>query len=318
MKKIKVKSNVLIKAVVAIGVVVVVALLLYRSGNIFNLRGYNVSMATSQKFDLMKKWLPVESDFIAIADIKRLGAMPSLARFFEDKFFRGDDLIVKSIRALINPEKMIGMIAMSITFDSVSGAPSFAVIVQGNLDKNLLDLISQELVKENAKLTFTALGEVKIYWQDGAEMPFAFTLPDSNHLIVGTKPYVESIAGGMQNDKNFQFKTVDSAFFGRVRSSERIKQILPPQVALLEEAVFYTDNAGKIRISIVLPDVEQANNLQAFLQGMKALYMLQLQENVAVQDVINEIVITIEGNTVIVEAPIEHLFSMASYGKLDK
>jgi hypothetical protein len=305
----KIKKTVWLKITLLVAALAVVAILLRLSSDTLHLLRYDPSLSTPQKFAMLNKWLPENVDLIAISDTHRLAAIPQLKNFLEDGLFKGDDTAIKTIRSLLGPQTKIGMIAMSAVLGDTGMPISFFVIVQGDFrEVNFVDVIKQELEKENVSLASQAIGGVAIYSQGGSEAPFAFAIPDRNHLIVGTKISMQQLfEKPSSKDRTFPFVTVDSPFFGFLKSSDRIKKVLPPQFVPLELANFWADDQRWLHISIDCSDIEQAQNLRMFLSGMKALYMLQGESNQAMLEALGTVLIGGDQNKVLVDAPLEGL-----------
>lgn len=310
MKKIKFKKSTLLKYTLLAAVFVVIAFLSYRFREHFI---YSNTFPTANKFAMLKNWISDDSDLIVIADIYRLTSIPAAAIFLRGDIFGVENAVVKAAGPLFSSGNVIGMMAMNADFGDETGLPQLVVVIQGDFTKrNFLGLIKEELDKENISLSSEKSGETTIYWQGEGEEPFAFAMPDKYHLIVGTKGSVkslidENLAG---RTKEFPFLKVNSPFFGALRSSDRIKRFLPPQVASLEVAKFATDDKGIIRVSMELPDDNQAENLKVFLQGMKALYLLQKEGENITEDIIDSINIGGEGDMVNLALPLENLLQM--------
>lgn len=308
------RKKLAVKIAVLAAILVAVAILLRLSGDTLRFIAYNPALSTAKKFEMLKNWLPENADLIAISDTHRLAAMPSLKNFLEEGLFKGSDTAIRTIRSLLGPQATIGMIAMSAILADTAAPISFFVIVQGDFrEVGFVDAIKQELAKENIQLVSQEVGGTSIYSQEGSEAPFAFAIPDRNHLIVGTKIAMQQLfEKPPAKERVFPFVTIDSPFFGFLKATDRIKKVLPPQFASLELANFWADDQRWLHISIECSDIEQAQNLRMFLSGMKALYMLQGESNKALTDALGSIVIGSEGNVVRVDAPLEQVPAMFS------
>lgn len=313
-KMAKIKKTAWLKITLLAAVLAAVAILIRISGDTFRIAPYDPSLATPKKLAMLKNWLPDGADFIAISDIHRLATMPALKGFLEEGLFKGDDTAIKTIHSLLDSQTKIGMIAMSAVIGDAGLPISFFVIVQGDFREiNFVEVIKQELEKESVPLVSQVTGGVSVYSQEGSETPFAFAIPDRNHLIVGTKIAMQQLfEKPPAKDKTFSFVTTDSPFFGYLKSSDRIKNVMPPQFASLELANFWADEQRRLHISIECSDVEQAQNLRMFLSGMKALYMLQGESNQSLIAALGSISISGEQNKVLVDAPLEQLPNMLS------
>ncbi|MFH1874584.1 MAG: hypothetical protein ABH859_05290 [Pseudomonadota bacterium] len=312
MKKIKITKKMLYKGLILSGILIIAAFLLFQASDSQRPNVFDGSITTAQKFDFLKKWVPDQAVFIAVADIQRLSATPYLKKFFEEGLLKGDDQTIVAIRSMLFGDDGLSMLVFSGDLGEEKAGPQFNIIVQDDfVQKEFLESVKQELAKQGASLDSDLVGKIRIYWQAGMEEPFAFSLPDKKHLLIGTKDSLIKILTNVDQEKNFDFETKDSSFFGRLTSSANLQQYLPPQIASLTLATFTTDDQGRIKISLYLPDMNQAKNLEMFLLGMKALYMLQMQNQQAEQEVFGAIAISSQNNVVIIEAPLEELIKVS-------
>lgn len=301
-------KNIAIKMAILVAILGMVAILLRTSSDTQRDEIYNAAMPTAQKYAMLKKWLSPDSDLIVVADTHRLAAIPALKDFIEEGLFKGSDTAIKAIRSLIGPETRIGM--LSLNANVKEAAPTMYVIVQGDFrEKEFADKVKEDLARENISLVSTEVGSYRLYSQGAETSTFAFAIPVRDHLIVGMKAQMETL---LQQKETFEppFPTTDSPFFGFLRSSERIKRVLPPQFASLELAKFSADDQQWLHITVECTDQVQADNLKMFLSGMKALYMLQTGSNKLVYDSLASVIIGGDGNTVRIDTPLAGLPSM--------
>jgi hypothetical protein len=253
----------------------------------------------------------IRDSFITVADISRLASTPVLKGFFEQSLFKGEDSTVRTIGSLLTAEDAVSMLALGVNFGAESEPPLLYVILQGDFGRlSFLKSIKRELKKQNMTLSSALVEDMAIYWQEDSADPFAFALPDSQHLIVSTKSSLVKLLEQAELKKEFPFSTVDSPLFGILKPSERIIKVLPPQVASLKLATFSTDDQGQVHIVAELLDVEQARNLEAFLLGMKALYLLQMDKQKVSQEILETVNIGSVDNFVLVDAPLEELLGL--------
>lgn len=301
----KFNRSTLLKIIILVGVLAVAAFLIHDSTHTQRAGAYDVSWTTAQKYSLLKEWLPEGVDFTAAADITRLSSIPKLDDFLEKHIFKGNEAGIRMISPLLASNK-IGMIAVSLNLSSSSAAPFFVVVVQGDFSKlDLVDFIKEELTKEKASLVSKKFRGIKIYWQKGSKEPFAFAMPNKNHLLVGTHNSLEHVIKSPKSKVPLQ--SIDSPLFGMLRFSGRIRKVLPAQIAHPELARFAADDHGLLRTYVECPDVSEANNLKLFLAGMKALYMLQGEENEGLLSALEKISIDVEGSGVHINIPLNQL-----------
>lgn len=305
----KIKKSLVITIAIVVAVLAAAAVLFKTKGDIFRFARYDPAMETSRKLAMIEGWLPENADFTVVADVHRLAAMPELKGFLEEGLFKGDDTAIKTIRSLLGPQAKIGMIAMSAILGDTGIPISFFVIVQGDFKEiNFVESIKKELASESVTLVSKPVGAVSLYSQEGDQALFAFSVPDRNHLIVGTKDSMEQLL--LQKpvkEKALPFVSIDSPFFGYLKSSERIKKILPPQFQSLALAKFWADDQRLLHLSIECADTEQAGGLKMFLLGMKALYMLQGEANKPLVDALGTVLIGGEENVVRVDVPLQNI-----------
>jgi hypothetical protein len=299
-----------IKIIILVAILGIVAILLRTSSDTQRDEVYNAAMPTAQKYAMLKKWLAPDSDLVIVADTYRLAAIPALKSFLEEGLFMGSDTAIKAIRSLIGPETRIGM--LSLNANVKEAAPTMYVIVQGDFrEGEFVGKVKEDLSRENMDLVSKDVGPYHLYSQGGETSTFAFAIPGRNHLLVGMKTQLEAL---LQQKETVEppFPTTDSPFFGFLRSSERIKRVLPPQFSSLELAKFSADEQQWLHVTVECTDQVQADNLKMFLSGMKALYMLQNESNRSIYDSLGSAIIGGDGNTVRIDTPLAGLPSMLS------
>ena len=308
--KIKKSAVIIIAAVVV--VVAAAAVLLRTTGYIPGFGAYDPAAPTVKKLAKLEGYLPENADLVIVADIYRLSAMPLLKSFLEEGLFKGEDTAIKTIRSLLGPETKIGMIAMSAVLGDPASPISFLVIVQGDFrETSFVETVKKELALENVSLVSRTVGGVSLYSQEGENAPFAFAVPNRNHLVVGTKESMEQLfLQKPAKTTTFTFQSPESPFFGYLKSSERIRKVLPPQFASLAMANFWADELKVLHVSVECADADQAGSLKMFLLGMKALYMLQGESNKALVDALGSIAVGGEENLVRIDVPLEQLPSI--------
>ncbi|PIU56473.1 MAG: hypothetical protein COS89_05955 [Deltaproteobacteria bacterium CG07_land_8_20_14_0_80_38_7] len=309
----KSRKNILLKGSILLGVLVVFAFLLYQSSDTQRVKALNLNSPTSNKFEMVKKWIPDNTDFLVVSDIVRLKNIPSLMNFFEQSLFKGTDTTIEAISELLGKKSILSMLVMSANFKEDGSSFLFNVIAQGDFHKNnFISYIKDELSKKKISLLSEDIVGVKVYYQkdETNDDPFAFALPDGIHLIVGTKKSLNELLNTGRG--TLPVTSANFAFFGYLRSSPVINKILPPQIAMFEMANFYSDDNAIIHFTVMLPDSVQANNLQVFLQGMKALYILQAEGNKALIESMDSILVTVNDRQAFVDAPFELLLKITA------
>ncbi len=309
----KSRKNILLKGSILLGVLVVFVFLLYQSSDTQRVKALNLNSPTSNKFEMVKKWIPDNTDFLVVSDIVRLKNIPSLMNFFEQSLFKGTDTTIEAISELLGKKSILSMLVMSANFKEDGSSFLFNVIAQGDFHKNnFISYIKDELSKKKISLLSEDIVGVKVYYQkdETNDDPFAFALPDGIHLIVGTKKSLNELLNTGRG--TLPVTSANFAFFGYLRSSPVINKILPPQIAMFEMANFYSDDNAIIHFTVMLPDSVQANNLQVFLQGMKALYILQAEGNKALIESMDSILVTVNDRQAFVDAPFELLLKITA------
>ncbi len=312
MKKQKINKKHVHKGLLLLGLIIIVGFFLFQASDTQKPTKVDSSWSTSHKFNALKKWVPDHAEFIAVADISRLSETPYLRDFFEQGLLKGENQTIVVLRSLLFADKELSMLVFSGNLAEQDQEPHFNIIVQDNFKKkDFLTSVQQELANQNASLESHLVGETEVYWQKGMQKPFAFALPDEQHILIGTKSSLLESLKNVDQQKNFDFESMDSSFFGRFTSSANLQNYLPQQIASLDRATFSTDEQGKITIRMYLPDITQAKNIEVFLSGMKALYMLQMQNQQSEQEVFGTISISSKKSVVIIEAPLEELIKVS-------
>jgi hypothetical protein len=304
----KLTKSLIFKILLLAAVIIAAAFLIRDSSHMYSGRTYDVEMSTIEKYSMLKKWLDNSADFTAVADINRLKTKPALLKFFEDNLLAAEGGDIAAINSLFRPGTPIGMLSINLNLEGAGSLPFFSIIVQGDFKKmDLLKSITDDMSGQGASLVSKKINGVKVYWQEKSDAPFAFALPDNNHLVAGTMSSLEHIFEKPGAQPDFPFQNKDSALFGMLRASPRIRRALPPHFASLEYAVFSADDQDVLHISIECQDPNQASDLELFLSGMKAIYMIQAEENSRPLSALESIAIGKDGGLVRVDIPIDQI-----------
>ena len=301
----KTKILFFLKLFILIAVFCTAALLIRDSNDTQRALPYDPSTSTAKKFSLLQKWIPGNADIVIVADLYRLKTIAPLDRLFEYALKNGGGQTMLS--PALESINTIGMIVLCATLDE--GGPSVIVLVQSDFrEPEFLEIVRKELEKEKTTLLSGVVAGIPFYWQDGEDLSVAIAFPDPRHLLIGTNDFLAKLLSHtIDYEQRLSLPETDTPLFGVVRSSTRIKKILPPQIASVELVQFSSDDAGKLHIVATCTDNKQADNLRLFLAGMKALYALQQEGNMPFVTALNAMAIRGENRFVLIDVPMEQL-----------
>jgi hypothetical protein len=306
----KTKFIFLLKILIMIAVLCGVAFLIQDSSDTQRSLPYDPRASTTKKFGLLQKWIPSNVDIVIVADLYRLKAIAPVDSLFQYVIEKGvSKTMLSSALGSINS---IGMIVFCATLDE--GNPSVIVIVQSDFQEpEFLETIRTELEKEKTTLLSEIVNRVPLYWQEGSDLSVAISFPDPRHLLIGTKDFlIKLLHRTIDDNQRLSLPEPDAPLFGTIRSSNRIKKILPQQIASVEQAQFSSDDSGKLHIVVTCTDNKQAENLKMFLAGMKALYALQQEGNTPFLTALDAMAIGGEDRFVRIDTPIKQLPALFS------
>jgi len=285
--------------------IISVSFLIRDSSHTSSGRHFDIKMPTIEKYNLLKKWLIDDADFTAIADISRMRTKSQFIKYLEDNLPPNADNEILTLKSIFNSAVPISMVSINLNLEGENNMPFFSIIVQGDFERiDLLKSIEDNISKMNGALVSEKVNSTTIYREKNSNSPFAFALPDRNHIVAGTLTSLKRIFEIQNSEPNFPFNNIDSAFFGILRVSPKIKKILPSHFDSIEYALFTTDEQDILHTTIQCQEPKQASDLKFFLSGMKAIYMIQANQNLKLQTALESLIIENIGNLVKVSIPL--------------
>lgn len=306
-------AKILLKMFVMAAVLFPLALLLKDSGHQMKGGGYDPAAPTAAKFRRIEKWLPRDAELIIVVDMSRLAGRPDIAARIAALVLRAnvidgfDGGIVGPV--LANPQG-IGMAAGALCLGGASDAPYAMAVIQGALDRSaMVGRVQTQLAAENARLVTEEAEGTRIYFETPSDAPFAFAFPDAHHLIAGPK---EAVVRLLMSEKtpsagdlraHWPAPRDDGMLFGRLAFTDRLRSVLPPQIANLDEVLIYADDELNINLVIPCDAARQAQDITLFVEGMRTLYLLDGRAQSIVASIMRGMRITNQDNAVVVHIP---------------
>lgn len=275
--------------------------------NIFS--SYDAKSPTAEKFAMIDKWIKPSSDFWAVADIpqmlkdEQVGA-PLRAYLTERHGLAGD--LVESV---LNGQSGVGMVALVSDFVGANAKTSAVLVMQGNFDKKVLAVSVKELLKkEGEEVAEEELAGRKVYFEK-SEDPFGFMFLDENHMAIGSKSSFVTFFG----EAPFKVEEVGSeelpVIFGKIGISDRVKPLLPHELAEIKEISFASTDAKTITADINCSSEEKASSVRMFIEGMRSLMMLK-NEGLPLAASLQKIKVTSNGTEVYISSGVTDVFGL--------
>lgn len=275
--------RVAIKVAVIVTALLLIALLMRDSSDRLATARYDVHAPIETKLKALSMWLPEHAELVVVVDPQQLLAKPDVQSRLAARL-AGASEIVGIDAALIVPQlartETIGLVAVALTLKSPDGLPEAVFVVQGEIDRNaVVGSVDRSLAEEGDKLERTEIEGVTIYSEYPRGSSFAFAFPDAAHMVVGLSSAIEELIHAShaptQRAVAMPFQSVAGApLFGWLAVTERLKKILPPELAWLTTIRFSSDADLAIRVTVPTSSSQQHNDLKLFLEGLRASYLI--------------------------------------------
>lgn len=298
-----------------IGVVIVLAALafLLKGTGLLLPPRYDASAPTSAKFARLSRWLPAGTDFDVTIDVPRALTNPALSERLGEITARNNGVAAALISGLLTHQNAVGLITIAGTLGDRTTPPRAIVLAQGNFDeKVILPSIRTAMAAGHAGLASEDLGWTTLFSEADVRDPFGFIVLNREHLAVGSADALRTLFAKKPEPRSEFARSSDAVLFGHVTVGDRLKEIMPSTVVIPASADFMSLDGTTVRAWFPTAGAQEAQALQLFLEGVRALILLQQEENPSLAPILKAIGITVDGNGVAVESPLPLLLDLWS------
>lgn len=302
----------IVVAVIAV-FVAAAALLLVKYRDRLLAPAYDPAQPTAAKFALASRWIPTAAEFSVAVDVPRALANPLLRDGLSRMVQGGQGVTTDLVAALLERQSVVGMLLLVGTLREPNQTPLVAVVAQGNFDrKTFIPAIRTILASGKSGLTAEDRGERTLYLESDERDPFGFMLLDGRHLAVGTRESLVELFPEQAAASPVSPAAPDTVLFGRFAFGPRIKNLLPPGLVPISAIDFGSGDGQTLTATINSGTPGEAASTQMFLEGVRALLLLQQEGNTALTGIFKGIAIENRGSEIVLSCDLLPLVGLWS------
>ncbi|HPQ80260.1 MAG TPA: hypothetical protein PLZ86_00860 [bacterium] len=255
---------------------------------------YDASQPTSQKFAKIARWIPAGAEFEVAVDVQKALSKAGLREKLASLSQGQDGVAADLLSALLERQSSVGMLMMVGMLGEPGSKPAVAVVAQGSFDeKNFIPAIRAALVAGRSGISYEKIGGRKLYAESDARDPFGFMILDRMHIAVGTRASLSALFSGPPSDAPRTLEVPDAVLFGRFSFGPRLLALLPNDLSPVARIDFASVDGTKVSAKIEGKDLKAASDIRMFLEGIRALLLIQEEGNAALESVLKGV--SIEG-----------------------
>ena len=278
--------------IAALALIAAVTVLLRFAGKGFLQRPYDASQPTAQKFAKIARWIPPNAEFDVSVDVQKALADAALRDRLASLVKGQDGVASDFVSALLERQSVVGMLMLVGTLGDTGAEPAVAVVAQGGFDeKSFIPAIRAALAAGRSGIAAEELGGRKLYAESDARDPFGFVVLDREHIAVGSRASLVALFAGPPSVAPKTLDVVDAVVFGRFTFGPRLIGLLPQGFAPVTKIEFASTDGKSVSAKIDGGSVEKAQDVRMFLEGIRALLLLQEEGNPALEGILKGVAI---------------------------
>lgn len=309
----------IIFTVLALAAIAVLALMLKDSSKAPGTKVYDALASTETKFAHMARWIPPSSEFDVTIDVSKALSNHQLRMMLINIVTSQGGVAAELVGALLHHEGAIGLLTVAGTLGEVGSRPHIVVLAQGAFDQDaLLPVVRRAMTEGRAGLSSEDLGWNTLYSESNARHPFAFLILDKAHMAVGERDALMAFFQHKPPPPEALNTVPDEVLFGHLTIGPRLQKLVPGMQGLPKNVIFASADGKTLAAVLRCDSTATATKLSLFLEGIKALLLLQQENNPAFTEILNGISVGIASNDVNVTtdlAPLLKLWAAPSSGE---
>jgi hypothetical protein len=307
------RSHKAVFIVLALAVLVLLALVLKDSSDTLRNSAYDALAPTETKFARMARWIPPDSEFDVTIDVSKALANHELRSRLMSIVGSRSGVAAELVDALLISNGSIGLLTVAGKLGQPGTAPQVIVLAQGAFDKdNLLPVVRKAMTEGRAGLSAQDLGWSTLYSESDERHPFGFMILDGAHMAVGEKAALTSFFLQEPPPPAAMTSIPNEVLFGHLTIGPRLRSLAPGMLHLPESVVFSSADGVTLNANFLCDSAIKATSLSLFLEGIKALLLLQQEHNPALTGILNGLVIGTESTTVTITSKLAPLLKLWS------
>ena len=300
-----------IKVTVLVLILVVLALVLRDASHTLRPTKYDIQAPTAAKFAKMARWIPKKAEFYVAVDVPKALSNRTLKDRLVNLVKNREGAAADLIDVLVSDKEAVGMLMLVGELGKPGGQPALAVVVQGRFDQEtFIPAVRQILAEGQAGLAAKVLGGRTFFVESDEPNPFGFVILDGEHLAVGSRDSLLALLSGKSRKGSVGSFFSDEPLFGRITFGPRLLTLMPPELGVLKGIDFVSPDGQMLTARIRCRDFAQAVGTRMFLEGIRALLMLQAEENETLQGIVRDVDIKSERSEAIITGDASRLLDL--------
>ncbi len=240
-------------------------------------RLYDITSPSSEKFQMVAKWIPSECDFYASVDAWRLFEDPLTGAAIISKLQNEGGAAADLLKGLLAKGDSVGLLSAAVLPASGDSPSNTIFIIQGDFEKeNIVSDIRAALGKEESLTEILdEKSGISTFCEDGEDDSYCFRFLDDIHIEVASIPAFERISQKLPRDISSEGSFPDGVIYGYFRLSPEISKFFSADDGGRTVLYFLSQNGKRLTATISAADAAAAKNLKDALEGLRALLILE-------------------------------------------
>ena len=267
---------------------------------------YSITSPSSEKFQMVAKWIPSECDFYASVDAWRLFEDPLAGAAIISKLQNEGGAAADLLKGLLAKGDSVGLLSAAVLPASGDSPSNTIFIIQGDFEKEkIVSDIRAALGKEESLTEILdEKSGISTFCEDGADESYCFRFLDDVHIAVASISAFERISQKLPRDISSEGSFPDGVIYGYFRLSPEISKFFSADDGGRTVLYFLSQNGKRLTATISATDAAAAQNLKDALEGLRALLILENPGDHRLASILDGISIESEGVHVRISANI--------------
>lgn len=282
-----------------------IVLFLRDSSDTLDQHAYDPALPLEKKLQLAAHWVPEDVLGVAFIDVATRDGEKAFEQFLAtlDIFETAPRLSL----SLLAPYR-IGLVGILVAWgeESIEGP---LIMIQGDVARQgLLQGLSNFFAGEQIRLREEVLQGHSAYVEEAAGEPFAIVLSDEHHLFLGPTGFLNRLLSREYQPAASELHP-QAALFGLLRLPEERADLLPVELRALREAHFSSSDGDQFHVEIPCHSLEELENAELYLSGMKALLALEHEGDREIKDGLESLKLSQQEKSLIVDVHLSRLLT---------
>ncbi|HQG13029.1 MAG: hypothetical protein BWY40_00269 [bacterium ADurb.Bin270] len=240
-------------------------------------RLYDITSPSSEKFQMVARWIPAECDFYASVDAWRLFEDPLIGAAIISKLQNEGGAAADLLKGLLAKGDSVGLFSAAILPASGDSPSNTIFIIQGDFKKE--KIVSDVRAALGEEESFTEILDEKsgisTFCEDGVDESYCFRFLDDIHMAVASISAFERVSKKLPRDVSDEGSFPVGVIYGYLRLSPEISKFFGADDGGRTLLYFLSQNGKRLTATLSAADATAAKNLKDALEGLRALLILE-------------------------------------------